>query len=72
MSATIAFFGILVPLVKLEISIIAAVPLLGVLGRAVFVLFAMIASTGAAFVWALAGGKRLKAIEAWERKRDEW
>jgi hypothetical protein len=71
-SASIVFCGILVPLVMLEVSVIAALPFLRLLGRAVFFLFAMIAASAAGVVWRFAGGAKLKEIEAWERKRDDW
>src|SRR5690242_2919737 len=70
-AAMIVGFGIFVPLVWFELAIIRAVPLLAVLGRVIFFVFAMMAAAAAAFVWRHTGGNRLKEIEAWERKRDD-
>jgi hypothetical protein len=71
MAGTVVFFGVAVPLVWLETSIIKAVPPLAALGRVVFFLFVMIAAVPAGVVWRKAGGDRLKAIEKWERERDD-
>ena len=71
-AATVVFFGVFGPLFRFELAVIQAVPLLGLFGRYVLLLFVMIAAIPAGLVWRRAGGDKLKAIEAWERKRDDF
>jgi hypothetical protein len=65
------FFGIFIPLMVFEVQIIDFVPFLAAFGRLGILLFAAIAAVPARFVWSIAGGKALRDIEAWERRRDD-
>jgi hypothetical protein len=68
----VAFMLVFVPLVAFELKVMNALPFLQPLGRLVLVLFAGFAGAVAGPVYWYAGGKELKQIRDWERKRDDW